>query len=172
MIPNIITTFRLFLIPTFAYFLLLADNWEIACAIFLISGVSDVIDGIIARKCNMITETGKVYDPLVDKLMQITVLFALFAKNFIPFWVVLIIIAKELIMIMVALALYLKQIIVHSKWYGKVTTVVFYAVIFILVIHNNIPIAVQTVLLAALVGSMLLSATGYLIQIKNYRKEN
>ncbi len=165
MIPNIITTFRLFLVPVFAYYMLMTDNIWVACTVFIISGISDVIDGIIARKCDMITDTGKVYDPLVDKLMQITVLFALFAREFIPLWAILIIIAKELAMICVALVFYLKKIIVQSKWFGKMTTVIFYAVILILVIFPNTPFILQTALLVILVGSMLFSAIGYLTNI-------
>lgn len=172
MIPNIITTFRLLLVPTFAYLMLIADNIWAAAALFLISGLSDVVDGIIARKCNMITDTGKVYDPLVDKLMQITVLLALAAKGFIPVWAIIIIIAKELAMIGVALVLYIKQIIVHSRWYGKMATVVFYAVILILVLWRNIPFLVQTGLLILLIGTMLFSAVAYVTQLSKYKEEN
>ncbi len=165
MIPNIITTFRLFLVPAFAYIMLMTDNIWLACCVFILSGISDIVDGIIAKNCNMITDTGKVYDPLVDKLMQITVLFALFARDFIPLWAIIIIIAKELAMICVALVFYLKKIIVQSKWFGKMSTVIFYAVILILVIFPNIPFVVQTALLILLVGSMLFSAVGYLTNI-------
>lgn len=172
MIPNIITTFRLLLVPTFAYLMLIADNIWAAAALFLISGLSDVIDGIIARKCNMITDTGKVYDPLVDKLMQITVLLALAAKGFIPVWAIIIIIAKEIAMIVAALVLYIKQIIVHSKWYGKMSTVVFYAVILILVLWRNIPFFVQTGLLVILIGTMLFSAVAYVTQLPKFKDEN
>ncbi len=171
MIPNIITTFRLFLVPIFAYFTLISDNLWAALIVFVVSGISDVIDGIIARKCNMITETGKVYDPLVDKLMQITVLFALSARGFIPVWAIAIIIAKELIMIAVALVLYLKKTIIQSKWYGKMTTVIFYAVILILVIFPDIPLIPQTILLVVLISSMLFSAFGYLTKITKSKKE-
>lgn len=170
MIPNIITTFRLFLIPAFAYLMLITDNIWAASALFIISGISDIVDGIIARKCNMITDTGKVYDPLVDKLMQITVLFALAAKGFIPLWAIIIIIAKELAMITVALILYIKKIIVHSRWYGKMATVVFYAVILILVLWRNIPFFIQTGLLIILIGTMLFSAAAYVTQLPKYKK--
>ena len=86
MIPNIITTFRLFLVPLFAYLVVIADNIWGACAVFVISGISDVVDGYIARHFNMITDIGKIYDPLVDKLMHITVLCSLAACRYIPFY--------------------------------------------------------------------------------------
>jgi len=164
MIPNIITTFRLFLVPLFAYLMLVEDNIFLACIIFIISGVSDVIDGIIARKCNMITETGKVYDPLVDKLMQLTVILAFAARDFIPFWVLIIIIAKECFMILAGLVLYIKKIIVQAKWFGKLSTVVFYAVILMLVLFKDSSVWFTTFALLVLVASILFSAFGYIAQ--------
>ena len=164
MIPNIITTFRLFLIPFFTYLILIRDNIWGACTVFLISGISDVVDGVIARKCGMITETGKVFDPLVDKLMQITVMACLAVRGFIPFWVIAIVIIKELVMIIVCFILYIKKVIVQSKWYGKVSTVVFYAVILILVIFDTLPDIIEKILLVILAFSMIFSAFAYLIQ--------
>ncbi len=171
MIPNIITTFRLFLVPLFAYLMLIADNLWGACLVLIISGISDIVDGIIARKCNMITETGKVYDPLVDKLMQITVLFALAVKGLVPFWFISIIIAKELIMILVSLVLYIKKIIVQAKWYGKMSTVIFYAVMILLVLFKNMPSSISMILLLILILFMLFSGFAYCGQLISYKKE-
>lgn len=170
MIPNIITTFRLFLVPLFAYFMLVADSPALACAVLITSGVSDVIDGFIARNFNMITETGKVYDPLVDKLMHITVVCALAAREFLPSWVIAIIIFKEIAMICVSTILYIKKVIIQARWYGKMATVAFYAVILMLVIFKNIPAVLQTVLLMILVATMLFAAVGYVTQLVSSQK--
>jgi cardiolipin synthase len=173
MIPNIITTFRLFLVPLFAYLMLVYDSIFGACIVFVISGVSDVIDGIIARKCNMITDTGKVYDPLVDKLMQLTVIFAFAARDFIPLWVLIIIMAKELAMIAAGLVLYVKKIIVQARWFGKLSTVVFYAVILMLVVFKDASVQFTTALLSVLVATILFSALAYFAQfISNQRGKN
>ena len=94
MIPNILTTVRLALVPLFAYSVLAAENLKIAAIIFILSGVTDIVDGIIARKCNMITNFGKIYDPFVDKLMQITVVVCLSAVDIIPTWLLLIVIFR------------------------------------------------------------------------------
>ncbi|MBQ2890868.1 MAG: CDP-alcohol phosphatidyltransferase family protein [Clostridia bacterium] len=171
MIPNIITTFRLFLVPVFAYLMLIVDNLWGACTVLVISALSDIIDGIIARKFNMITDTGKVYDPLVDKLMQITALFALSVRGFVPVWCISIIIAKELIMILVGLILYLKKIIVQASWYGKMTTVIFYIVMLLLVIFKDMPYFVNMLLLLVLVASVLFSAFAYGRQLISFKKE-
>lgn len=172
MIPNIITTFRLFLVPLFAYYMLVADNIFIACLIFIVSGISDVVDGIIARKCNMITDTGKVYDPLVDKLMQLTVIFAFAARDFIPVWVLIIIMAKELAMIAAGLVLYVKKVIVQARWFGKLSTVVFYAVILLLVVFRDISVWFTTLLLLILVATLMFSAIGYFAQFVSAQRRN
>ena len=89
MIPNILTTARLILVPIFAYLVLGVENLPGAAMIFLLSGITDVVDGFIARKFNMITNFGKVYDPFVDKLMQITVLASLLCVGRVPLWFLL-----------------------------------------------------------------------------------
>ena len=79
-IPNIISLFRLVLIPFFAiiYF---SDSFEYRyfwCVfIILLSGLSDIVDGVIARKCNMISDLGKILDPIADKLTQVVVILCL-----------------------------------------------------------------------------------------------
>ncbi len=172
MIPNIITTFRLLLVPLFAYTVLVLNNLYAACAIFVVSGISDIADGIIARKFNMITESGKVYDPLVDKLMQITALAVFGICGFIPLWAIVIIVLKEVIMIAVSLILYLHKIVVHSRWYGKASTVIFYTVILVLVCFGEKNLGIwETVLPIILVVSMLFSALAYIYQLKDFIKK-
>ena len=83
------------------------------------SGVTDVVDGYIARHYNMITNFGKVYDPFVDKLMQITAIVCLALAQIIPFWIIAIVICKEAAMIIIGGILYLKKIVVHSNWYAQ-----------------------------------------------------
>ena len=150
MLPNILTTVRLFLIPVLA--------------IFLLSGVTDVVDGWIARHFNMITDIGKVYDPLVDKLMQITSVICLAIVNIIPDWVIWFVVMKEVAMILTSSVLYAKKIVVHSNWYGKSATVFFYAVIIIMIVFPDINYIVKTTLLVLLVAVVLAAAFGYLIK--------
>lgn len=165
MIPNILTTVRLIIIPFFAYFMLKSDSFLIPAALFLLSGVTDIVDGWIARSYNMITDVGSVYDPLVDKLMQITAVISLAAKEIIPLWVIFIVAFKEIAMITVGIILYFKKIVVSSNWYGKAATVFFYAVMLVLIIFQDIDAMLKTVLLCCLVLVMALAAFGYLIKI-------
>lgn len=177
MIPNILTTVRLFIIPFFAYSMLKSESFLIPAALLLFSGITDIVDGWIARNYNMITDVGRVYDPFVDKLMQITAVVMLALKQVIPPWIILIVALKEVTMIVVGIILYLKKIVVCSNWYGKAATVLFYAVILVLIIFRNISMTLKMILLAVLILAMVMSALLYLIKISAkdesvYRKKS
>lgn len=165
MIPNILTTIRLIIIPFFAYSVLTEKNMWISVSLFLLSGITDIVDGWIARKFNMITDVGSVYDPLVDKLMQITAVVCLAITEIIPMWVIWFVFIKEFTMIVTGSILYIKKIVVHSNWYGKAATVFFYTVIFILIVFEDISEAAKNSLLGVLVGVLVIAAIGYLLKI-------
>jgi len=119
---------RFVLIPFIVKYLL-QDDYIIAFAIITLSGLTDVLDGFIARKFNFITNFGKLIDPLADKVTQILILVALAYKDIIPYWILIIVIFKELILIIGASFLYGKELVVSSRWYGKMATVLFYVAI-------------------------------------------
>lgn len=127
-IPNILTVARFFLIPFIIYFIAV-DRYVLAFLFLTISGLTDVLDGIIARKFNFITNFGKLIDPLADKATQTSVLITLTFKDIIPFWMIVIVALKEATMIAGASFLYGKELVVSSKWYGKLSTVLFYVAI-------------------------------------------
>ena len=103
----------------------------LAVAFLTLSGITDVLDGYIARKFNFITDFGTLFDPLADKLTQISTLIVLVIQQIIPIWILIVVIIKELLMIAGAAFLYDKNTIVASKWYGKAATVVFYVAILV-----------------------------------------
>lgn len=127
-IPNILTIIRFILIP-FIVYAIFTQQFILAFAIFTISGITDVADGFIARKFNLISNFGKLMDPLADKLTQISTLASLALANIIPIWILIIVLIKEFIMIVGASFLYGKDVVVYSKWYGKLATVLFYVAI-------------------------------------------
>ena len=173
MIPNYLTTARLILVPVFAYLVLGAENSPAAALVFIISGITDIIDGYIAKKYNMVTDFGKVNDPFVDKLMQITAIVCLAIAKFVPMWIIAVVICKEIAMIIIGGLLYLKKIVVYSHWYGKTATVIFYAVIILMILWQDMPKAWNTALLITVIISMLIAAVGYLIDtVKNYPKKH
>ena len=127
-IPNILTILRFILIPIILYFIF-KGNYLLGFIFFTISGVTDILDGAIARKFNLITNFGKLMDPLADKLTQISVLASLVFQKIIPFWILVVVLLKELLMIIGASFLYGKDVVVYSKWFGKLATVLFYLAI-------------------------------------------
>lgn len=132
-VPNALTIVRFILIPIILYFIF-TGNYLLGFVFFTISGLTDILDGTIARKFNLISNFGKLMDPLADKLTQISVLASLVIKNIIPIWILIIVMAKELIMIIGASFLYGKDVVVYSKWFGKLATVLFYiAIVFSLI---------------------------------------
>lgn len=132
-IANLITLVRFFLIPFFIYNFFYIPNGNVyAAIIFIISGITDVIDGYIARHYNQITKIGILLDPLADKLMILTVLTCLWLKDIIPFFIILVILIKEILMVIGAVILYKKRdVAISANKFGKATTVLFYiAIIF------------------------------------------
>src|SRR5699024_8966304 len=121
-VPNILTVIRFIFIPSIIVSLIY-DNYVLALILFTLSSLTDILDGKIARKYNAISDFGKLMDPLADKLTQLSILLTLAVKNVIPFWIVVILVVKETVMIAGASFLYGKSLVVSSKWYGKLTTV-------------------------------------------------
>ena len=135
-IPNILTILRFIFIPIILYFIY-TDNYVLGIVFFTLSGITDVLDGFIARRFNLISNLGKLMDPLADKLTQISVLASLVKLDIIPFWILVIVIFKELLMIVGASFLYGKDVVVYSKWYGKLATVLFYLAIVVSLITKH-----------------------------------
>ena len=133
-IPNILTISRFILIP-FIVISLAFDKFLVAFIFLTISALTDVLDGFIARKFNLVSDFGKLVDPLADKSTQLSILITLALKHtpsgepIIPLWILVIIALKEFMMVAGASFLYGKETVVSSKWYGKLTTVLFYVAI-------------------------------------------
>jgi CDP-diacylglycerol--glycerol-3-phosphate 3-phosphatidyltransferase len=100
-LPNKLTLFRVFLIPFFVVILLTnclgdASNW-VALGIFIVASLTDLLDGKIARKHNLVTNFGKFADPLADKLLVCSAMICLVEMKLLPAWMVIVIIAREFI---------------------------------------------------------------------------
>lgn len=135
-IPNILTIIRFLLIPIILIYIF-TGNYILALIVFTISALTDIADGFIARKFNLVSNFGKLMDPLADKLTQIATLTSLVIIHIIPIWILIIVISKEFIMICGASFLYGKDVVVYSKWYGKLSTVLLYiAIVFSLLVKQ------------------------------------
>lgn len=169
-LPNALTLVRFLLIGVYVsiYFNQgLAYNKIWAFVVFLVAGLTDVLDGYIARRYNLVTKWGKLMDPLADKLMLITVLITLYIDGRVPLWAILIIVLKELLMILGAAFLYKnRKVVVQANFYGKLATVLFYIAITALVF--NIPYS-GFVLLIAVISTILALAQYAVLNFKGNR---
>lgn len=126
-IPNLLSILRIALIPVFAWAYLYSGGSLLPGAILAVSGITDMLDGFIARRFNMITELGKVLDPVADKLTQfviflcLSVRYPLFGVLFLVFFI------KEILMLAGGVILYRRHIRPGAaKWFGKLATCFFY----------------------------------------------
>ncbi len=174
-LPNKLTIFRIILIPVFI-FLFFSDvdnNLIYAFVVFAVAGVTDILDGYIARKFDLVTDLGKVLDPFADKLMLMSVLICLATMNLIPTWLLIVMIIKELVMVYGGIRLYLShtQVIIPSNQYGKLATVAFYLAICMVLLGLDSMLA--SVILYIAVGLALFAFFNYLsIALKTKSKRN
>ncbi|MBE5730852.1 MAG: CDP-alcohol phosphatidyltransferase family protein [Clostridiales bacterium] len=176
-IPNLISLFRIILIPfiVLAYFAF--DNNYLAIGLIVLSGVSDIADGIIARKYNMISDFGKILDPIADKLTQGTIIICLASQYTLLRLLIIIFILKEITMgIMGVLTVKRFGQVNGAKWYGKVNTVLLYVIMGLLVLFPRINGTLANVMIAACFISLVLSLFMYIRFYKGiwkeYKKEN
>lgn len=128
-VPNLLTLIRLLAIPVLARLIYVGAPYDlVAFLLFLGIWLTDMLDGYIARKFNQVSELGKLFDPLVDKLFQLTTAIMMCVVGKLPLWVPLIIGAKELLMILGSVFLLRRfDEVVYARWYGKLATVLFVA---------------------------------------------
>ena len=170
-LPNKLTLFRVILIPFFVVFMLVnitgnADKW-IALIIFIIASLTDLLDGKIARKYNLITDFGKFMDPLADKLLVCSALICLVSLNKIPAWIVIIIIAREFIISGFRLIAADNGRVIAASYWGKFKTT-FQMIMVILMIADisQLFILTQIIMYAALILTVV-SLVDYLVKNKD-----
>ena len=173
-LPNKLTMFRVVLIPFFVVFMLVnittVDKW-IALAIFIIASLTDLLDGKIARKYNLVTNFGKFMDPLADKLLVCSALICLVALNKIPAWIVIIIIAREFIISGFRLIASDNGVVIAASYWGKFKTT-FQMVMICLMIADisAINLITEIVMWVALILTVV-SLVDYLVKNKDVMKE-
>lgn len=164
-IPNILSVCRILLIPAFLWVYLTAGEQKgflLAACILLVSGLTDLLDGWIARRFNMITALGRVLDPLADKLTQAAVCIALAIRYPQLTFLLVVFVIKELLMLIGGFKLLRKnRDITGSRWFGKLYTFVFYAVTLFVVGHQGLSERTVFWLLVITAGFMVFSFVMY-----------
>lgn len=173
-LPNKLTIFRVILIPFFIIALLVpgipAGNW-IALAIFIVASLTDLLDGKIARKYNLVTNFGKFMDPLADKLLVCSALICLVELSRIPSWMVVIIIAREFTISGFRLIAADNGVVIAASYWGKFKTT--FQMIAVCLMIANIPALslLTTVITWIAVILTVVSLVDYLVKNKDVMKE-
>lgn len=176
-LPNKLTIFRVILIPFFVFFMLapyFPDNGKyIAVAIFIIASLTDMLDGKIARKYNLVTNFGKFMDPLADKLLVCSAMICLVATGQLASWIVIIIISREFIISGFRLIAADNGIVIAASYWGKFKTVFQMLMIIVLILDiQNVGFQVLGVILTyvALILTVV-SLIDYIAKNKQVLKE-
>lgn len=154
-IPNAISALRIILVPLFAFLYLGAESasdYLLAGAVLAFSGITDMLDGRIARKYNMITDLGKVLDPLADKLTQGTVCVCLAIRHPSLAGILLILIVKEVLIFTGGILVYRKkEYVVSPNIFGKIYTALFFVVMCVIVAFPQTETVLKYVLFSLLI---------------------
>ena len=134
-IPNVLTMIRMLLIPVFV--VLFFKGHKIASlAVFIAASLTDMLDGYLARKLNQITDFGKLFDPLADKLMVLTAMALQTFWGPLPLIAVIIVAEKELLMVLGGVFMLSKDVVVYSNYFGKSAQVGFIASLVLSFFHK------------------------------------
>ena len=165
-IPNILSSFRICLVPVFVivYFSESAHSKIFAVLIYALASFTDFLDGFIARKYHITTNVGKVLDPLGDKLMTVAVLVSITVDGVIPVWVVSVAVAKEVLMGIGGLVVHRRGSgeIPPSNMIGKSSTVVFFLVCAALMLLPGIGRGLAVIMISVAVALMLAAFVSYI----------
>jgi cardiolipin synthase len=174
-LPNILSLIRLCAVPLvpLVYFSSLPGaNW-MAAAIYLAAALTDVLDGYLARKFNLITKLGRVLDPLADKMMAFCVLVCIIieVEDSRMFWAGVIFFVKEVCMGLGALVQYKKiHDVPPSNIIGKISTIYFFIVCIVLLVYPDIHSTVRVVAISTALGMNILAFLIYMVRFIKNRK--
>lgn len=172
-VPNILSSFRIALVPAFiAVYFCGAENarWY-AAGVYALAAITDILDGIIARKFNATSNLGRILDPLGDKLMTFSVLLCITIDKIIPLWAVTLFFLKELAMLSGGLIIgRIKKVdMPASNFMGKASTVVFFVVCVVLMLFD-IEKQIADMMIAIAIVITFMALGGYVITFTSVMK--
>ena len=172
-LPNKLTVARVILIPFFVFFLLFEPSnttfkW-IALAIFIIASLTDMLDGKIARKYNLITDFGKFMDPLADKLLVCSAMIGLIELGRIPAWIVIIIIAREFVISGFRLIAADNGRVIAASYWGKFKTTFQMIMVILMIANFDYPIMnlLTSIIMWIALALTIISLVDYLVKNKD-----
>ena len=174
-LPNKLTTLRVILIIPFVVIMLTdicgdAGKW-VALAIFCIASITDLLDGMIARKYNLITNFGKFMDPLADKLLVCSAMICLLAGGKLPAWVVIIIISREFVISGFRLIASDNGVVIAASYWGKFKTTFQMAMIILMIADISSLNIITTVIMYIAVALTVVSLVDYLVKNRSVMKD-
>lgn len=162
-IPNLLSLIRLLMIPVIIWLYCEKEDYLAAAIMTVLSGLTDIADGIIARKFHLVSDLGKILDPIADKLTQAALIFCLISKFEWMLWLFIFFTVKEITMGISGLIVIKKKDVVNSsQWFGKLATVVLYAVMILLFLFPGISTAWANAMILLCAAVLLLSMVKYL----------
>ena len=171
-LPNKLTVLRVILVPFFVFFMLTdvggaANKW-IALGLFIIASLTDMLDGKIARKYNLVTNFGKFMDPLADKLLVCSAMICLVEMGKLPAWIVIVIISREFIISGFRLIASDNGRVIAASYWGKFKTVsqMILIILMIMDIQNTIFQTLITVFIVIAVALTVISLIDYIVKNK------
>lgn len=166
-IPNLLSIIRLALIPIIMWLYLGKNNYIGVIITLLISGITDVIDGYVARHLNMVSDLGKILDPIADKLTQFSIILCLSVTYSKILGIAILFAIKEFCMIIFGyMTMKRKDMVNSAKWHGKLNTVVIYIMILLLIMFPNMEMAYVNILITISSITMLISFVLYALFYK------
>lgn len=177
-LPNKITMFRVVLIPFFVFFML-SDKIPcyniIAAAIFIVASLTDMLDGMIARKYNLVSNFGKFMDPLADKLLVCSALicFVAIPSNPMPAWAVIVIMSREFIISGFRLVASDAGVVIAASYWGKIKTVVqmLMSILLILNLDGTVINTAEYIFIYAAVILTVVSLVDYMVKNWNVMQD-
>ena len=167
-IPNLLSLLRLCMIPLIIWVYCTQKNYALTAVVLVLSGLTDMVDGYIARRFNMVTDLGKALDPVADNLTQASVMFCLLSRFRMMLVPLLLLIFKEVCNGVISLVVIKKTgKVCGADWHGKVCTWLLYAMMFVHIVWFDISREWTTALIGICVIMMTLSFALYMV--RNYK---
>jgi len=162
-IPNLISVFRILLVPIFLVFVI-NDRFLAGLVVFVLAGLSDGADGLVARVFNQKSRLGSYLDPLADKCLLVAAFICLAVMNIIPLWLMILVIARDILILSGAVILFLinKDHVVKPSIWGKATTFFQLATVFLVLVEKHFHVFSQYVYMVYGVTGTLTISSGLL----------